>query len=394
MTFHVALSCYTILHLGQALARNIETLLVTRFLAGLFAVAPLTNCAGIMFDIWDPVRRGISAGVFVAGVFLGPVLGPLTAGFVTTSNLGWRWVFWVMMIFAGACTAAAFVFLPETYAPVLLQWKARRLRKADPVNNAELYAEHERTDWSWRGILHRTLYRPIQMLLLEPILTLVTLYMTFVYGVLYALFEALPIIFIDLRGFTLGHSGLIFIGVGIGTTLGAAAFIASISHYPRLLVKWHGFPPPEQRLFSAMVGGPLFVVGALWLGWTGNYPAIPWYVPALSTIVIGASVSMVFISFVAYLIDTYLMFAASALSANTIVRSAVAGAFPLFVVQMFTNLGVNWACTLLGLLGLLMAPMPYLFFRFGPWIRSKSTFAPSPDLKIARELQAEAFKEG
>ena len=39
------------------------------------------------------------------------------------SFLGWRWVFWIMMIFAGTCTVLALILLPETYAPVLLQWK-------------------------------------------------------------------------------------------------------------------------------------------------------------------------------------------------------------------------------------------------------------------------------
>ena len=102
------------------------------------------------------------------------------------SSLGWRWVFWVMMIFAGSCTLLAWVFLPETYAPVLLAWKAERLRKEAPEKNAALYAEHERSDWSVGGILHRTIYRPIQMLLQEPILVLVTVYISLVYGVLYA----------------------------------------------------------------------------------------------------------------------------------------------------------------------------------------------------------------
>ena len=89
------------------------------------------------------------------------------------------------MIFAGFCTLLAFAFLPETYAPVLLQWKAQKLRRADPVQNAEVYAEHERSDWSLHGIIHRTVYRPIQMLIREPILLLVTIYLSLVYGVLY-----------------------------------------------------------------------------------------------------------------------------------------------------------------------------------------------------------------
>lgn len=154
------------------------------------------------------------------------------------------------------------------------------------------------------------------MLCVEPILLLVTIYLSLVYGVLYAraflphlltfppnnwvlstVFEALPIIFVGTRHFSIGESGLIFIGVGIGTTLGAALFFPMTAHYPQLMVKWRGFPPPEQRLFGAMIGGVSLVLGCFWLGWTGNYASVPWYVPALATIPIGFSVSMVFISF-------------------------------------------------------------------------------------------------
>ena len=70
------------------------------------------------------------------------------------------------------------------------------------------------------------------------------------------------------------------------------------------------------------------------------------------------------------------MYSASALAANTVVRSAVAAAFPLFTTQMFLNLGVNWACTLIGLLMLLFVPAPFLFYKYGHIIREKSKFAP------------------
>lgn len=78
--FQLTLVCYTLFHLGQALAPNLATLLVTRFFAGLFAVAPLSNCGGVMFDIWDPFMRGYATAIFLAGVFLGPVLGPIVGG--------------------------------------------------------------------------------------------------------------------------------------------------------------------------------------------------------------------------------------------------------------------------------------------------------------------------
>ncbi|KAJ7585357.1 MFS polyamine transporter [Mycena floridula] len=387
-----SLSCYTLLHLGQALAKNIETLLVTRFLAGFFAVSPLIVSGGIIADMLGPVRRGYAMSIFSASVFLGPVLGPVVGGAIADSSLSWEWVFWVMMMFAGACTATAAVFVPETYAPIILQRKAARLRKQDPVLYKDLRSEHENQDWSLQGVAHRTIYRPFHMLVLEPILVLVTIYLSIVYGVLYALFEALPIIFIQHRGFTTLQSGLIFVGVGIGTTLGAILNYVLSLHYPGLMQRWKGFPPPEQRLFGSMVGAPLLVIGSFWLGWSGHYDNVPWYVPGLATVVLGAGISLIFMSFLSYLVDTYLMYSASALAASSVLRSMVGAAFPLFTVQMFNKLGINWACTLVGLIGLLFVPSPFLFYKYGPWIRGSSKFAPCIDLKIAKELLEEEQK--
>jgi len=63
-----------------------------------------------------------------------------------------------------------------------------------------------------------------------------------------------------------------------------------------LTEKWEGFPPPEARLPGAILAGPLLVIGCFWLGWTGEYSYIPWYVPMLSTIPIGCAVNLMFAS--------------------------------------------------------------------------------------------------
>ena len=236
---------------------------------------------------------------------------------IVDSSATWRWVFWLMIIFAGVCTIVVIVFLPETYAPVILLRKKNKLRKEDPVGSKDLYAEHEKQDWSIAAVIHRTIYRPFHMLALEPILVLITIYLSVVYGLLYgrkrpsylpfvfynltwtniAVFEAFPIIFIEKRDFTITQDGLVFIGVGIGTSIAAVINHLTTAHYPELIEKWKGFPPPENRLFGAMIGSPVLVIGIFWLGWTGQYTNIPWYVPALSTIFLGAGIGLIFMSF-------------------------------------------------------------------------------------------------
>ncbi|KIJ60861.1 hypothetical protein HYDPIDRAFT_31908 [Hydnomerulius pinastri MD-312] len=391
--FLVTTSAYTLLHLGQALANNMVTLSVTRFLSGVFAVAPLTNCGGLIADMWGPAHRGPATSLLMAWTFLGTSTGPIVGGFVIQGGLGWRWMFWILMIFAVLCTVMVIVGLPETFTPILLQKKARALRRADPAANKNLYAPHEKADWSAKGVLDRTVFRAFHMLAMEPILVLVTIYMTLLYSILYALFEAFPVIFIKTRGFTVAQNGLMFIGVCFGMVIGSAITAYLNWNYSDLVAKWKGFPPPENRLYGAMIAGPCFVLGIFWLGWTGQYASVPWYVPALSLIPLGASVSLLFISFFTYIIDTYLMFSASALAGHTIIRSGVSAAFPMFIVQMFTKMGSGWGCTLLGLFGLILAPSPFLFYKYGTYIRSKSKFAPCMDLRIAEELKAEEEKK-
>lgn len=385
--FFVSMIVYNLLYLGQALAHNIQTLLVTRFLCGFCAVAPLTIGSGIIADIWSAVGRGPALNLFVGSVFLGTASGPLVAGFIVDSPISWRWVFWIMMIFGVVSTAIMVILLPETYAPVILLKKAKKLRTEDPIGNKNLYAEHEKQDWSIMGVIHRTIFRPFHMLVLEPILVLITIYISVVYGLLYGLFQALPIIFIVKRGFTISQEGLIFIGIGIGVCVGSVINFYTWAHYPELIKKWKGFPPPEERLIGAMIGSPILVIGIFWLGWTGQYANIPWYVPALSTIFIGTGIILIFICLLTYLVDTYLMYSASAFAANTLIRSAVAASFPLFTNQLFNNLGVNWACTLIGCIALLCLPSPFLFYKYGTKIRAQSKFAPCIDLQIAAELQ-------
>lgn len=166
-------------------------------------------------------------------------------------------------------------------------------------------------------------------------------------------------IFLETRGFTPAQCGLVFLAVGFGSTFAAFMCIPLNKRYPALMVHWRGYPPPEERLFSAMIGGPLLVIGCFWLGWAGAYPSVPWYVPALGIVPIGASILFIFVSFQVripspsaresaalmhaaggrqtYIVDTYLQYTASAFSAMTMVRSAMAAAFPLFTVQMLHN---------------------------------------------------------
>jgi hypothetical protein len=111
-------------------------------------------------------------------------------------------------------------------------------------------------------------------------------------------FQAIPIIFVVIRGFTIAEDGLIFIGVGIGTTIGSLINAWTSRHYPELIKKWKGFPPPEERLIGGMIGAPILVIGCFWMGWTGNYQSVHWAAPAVATVFVGCGISLIFLAFI------------------------------------------------------------------------------------------------
>lgn len=64
--------------------------------------------------------------------------------------------------------------------------------------------------------------------------------------------------------------------------------------------------------------------------------------------------------------------AASALAANTILRSIAAGLLPLAGTPLYDKLGLGWGNSLLGFLAIMFLPVPWLLYRYGRRLREWS----------------------
>jgi len=179
---------FAIFQIPVALAQNITTICVGRFLGGFFASAPLAVVGGALADLWDPIPRAYAICVFAAGGFAGPVAGPIAGGFIAESSLGWRWTSWITLIMAGVLGGIGFFVVPETSAARILQLRASKLRK--DTGNDRYYSKADETKLTLRNVVHVYLLRPFVMFVQEPILALITAYMSFLYGIVYLLFEA------------------------------------------------------------------------------------------------------------------------------------------------------------------------------------------------------------
>ena len=102
-------------------------------------------------------------------------------------------------------------------------------------------------------------------------------------------------------------------------------------------------------------------------------------VPVIATVFIGAGFNIIFQQCINFLVDTYAMYAASAVAANTILRSFLAAGFPLVAKPMFHNLGVGPAMSILGGIAVLAIPVPFIFMKYGLTLRRLSKFAPVDD---------------
>ncbi|KAF3400339.1 hypothetical protein DPV78_005579 [Talaromyces pinophilus] len=365
---------FVIFQIPVAVAQNVETIMLSRFFIGFFGCAPLAIVGGALADIWNPVDRGVAMASFAGGTFGGPTLGPILGGFIVQSHLGWRWTAWITLIAAGFFMVIAFFVVPETYPPVLLQRRAARLRVE--TKNWAFHSKLDENPPKAADILTRYVSRPFQMLFLEPILLCVTIYLALIYGILYLLFESYPYSFQGIRGWkSAGVAALPFLGILIGVLLGCAFIIYLTKTRFARKMKKHGGVVPEERLVPMFLGSVLLPIGLFWFGWTSNKD-ISWVPQVLAGIPIGAGILIIFMQGLNYMIDVYLMFANSAIAANTLFRSALGGGFPLFATQMYKTLGVPWATSLLGFLTAAMIPVPILFYFYGAKLRALSRFNP------------------
>ncbi|EPX75393.1 spermidine family transporter [Schizosaccharomyces octosporus yFS286] len=361
---------FAIFNIAVAVAKDIQTIMICRFFSGFCASSPMAIVAAAFADMYSNRHRGTAITIFAALVFGGPLLSPIISGFITKSYLGWRWTEYITS-FMGFFAVVIVVFCcEETYAKKIVENSAQLYRSRN--NNYFVHALTEEQTLTPQSVLKNYLLIPIKLLFTEPIVFLVTLYSSFVYGILYLLLEAYPIIFSEKRHFSMGVAELPYIGLLVGVFIGSGINIAFEPWYFRQVLKLGGKPYPEGRLPPLIIGAFIFPAGIFWMAWSGNYTHVHWVVPSLSGLLTGAGILLIFLNCLNYLIDAYLFRAASAMAANTMMRSSVAAGFPLFAIQMFHNLGIGWAGSVLGFIAIALIPVPIVFYFFGRKIRSWS----------------------
>ena len=212
----------------------------------------------------------------------------------------------------------------------------------------------------------------MKMLLFSPIVLALSTYMAVVYGYLYLLFTTITEVFEQSYRFSSGSVGLTYLGIGVGSLFGVVIFgIASDKILKYMSAK--GEMKPEYRLPPMIPGSFLIPIGLFLYGWTAE-KHVQFIAPIIGTSLVGFGLLATFMPIQTYLVDAFTIYAASALAANTILRSLIGALLPLAGRKMYATLGLGWGNSLLAFIALAMCPIPYIFFRYGERIRKSKRF--------------------
>lgn len=393
--------------LGAALAPNFGGQCVFRFLAGLGGSIILAIHAASVADLFSVVERTVAWPAIALASFYGPALSPLVGAWIAQSDINWRWTDRIALIISGVILLFTLLFLPETFSPILLHWKAEHLRRVTGDNR--YVSEFDRQDSVFKR-LRAALLRSFHMLTREPIVPLLGFWLILVYIVVYGFLQGMSFIFGDTYDFSKGLVGTCFAAILTGVSIWTLSVPVYYKLYKRKIVqiemangdeKYTGqnipgrdLPEPEYRLWLAVPVAPLLPISLFWLGWT-NYSSIsPWSDLGAVTL-FSICWAGIYVAVYQYILDVCKyqppldfsprqtpnmqpldgIYAGSALAIITFFRYWASGTINLVSRPWYGNLGVHWVMTIIGCLAVLLAPAPFFLFKYGPAMRRRSKFA-------------------
>jgi len=351
------------------LSSSMSVVIALRFFGGLAGSFTQAVAPAVVADMFSAQDRGLVMSIFTLAGLVGQNLGPIVCGFLVKAY-GWRAIPILISIVSGPTWFVLILTFPETYAPVLLQRRATKL-------TAETGKEHQVAGIAPKSIAQQLrvgALRPWIMLIYEPIVTLLSLFLSVVHGTLFLLFAAYPIVFQQVRGWPQGVASLPFLAIIIGIMI-SLVYVALVDQkrYAKVVLKCNGAAPPEARLPPAMLGSAALPIGLFWFAWT-NSPELPFMICVSAGTLFGFGMVLLYMSLTNYIVDAYQGYAASALAASTVLRSVAGAAFPLFTAGLYKNLGIHWASSLPGFLALAFIPSLFAFYKWGHVLRGMTRF--------------------
>ncbi|MCJ1470349.1 hypothetical protein MMC07_008994 [Pseudocyphellaria aurata] len=378
--FLISWGAYMLFIASSSLSPHMGYQLTFRFFAGFFGSAPLTLGGLSVGDLWSSTERAYTFPVFANAAIMGPVLGPVFGGYIGASTShSWRWTERTDVGAAALVFMLIVLFQRETFVPALLKWKAKQLRVITGDDRFVTEASLAAPPFGTR--LKRMVCRPFQVTATEPILILLTLWLTLVWIIMFTFLSGYKYIFGQkghIHDTSEGVTGLCFAAMAVGLLLSSATVplvglkLRRDQHKARH--QGHEGLAPESRLWYSLISAPAVPIALLWMAWTSSRSISIWS-PLGASALLGYGLLGVFTSSYEYIIHAYGNFSGPALSFNTFTRYVVAGIMAEVAPFMWRNPGVSWTLTTMACVSAVLVPVPYIFFWYGPRIRARSRYA-------------------
>lgn len=369
----VTFTIFFLLTIPATLANNFNGIIATRFLLGFFGSPCLANGGASFVDMFSFHYVSVALPSWAFWACVGPSLGPVIGGFAV-SAMGWRWASWIIMWFSGPMLILMWTTLPETSADNILMRRAKRLRLATGNNKLKSESEVKQASLSPRAVVVEALWRPIQIILLDPSVAFTAGYIALVYGIFYSFFEAFPVVYGGIYRMSLSQLGLTFLSTSAGVIIAISIYLTYmlIKVVPHIIK--HGMFAPETWLRPALVATWVAPVGLFLFGWTAR-ASIHWIVSLVGVTIFVGGVFILFQCVFMYLAASYPKYTASLFAGNDFARSLLAAGAIHFSTPLFRNLGVGPAASLLGAFTLVCVAGIYVLHHYGAALRAKSRFA-------------------
>ena len=260
-----------------------------------------------------------------------------------------------------------FVFFPETSEARFLGKKARRLRQETGQHH---HTEYEGPNMTLSTKIKTNFARPTMLLLTQPILQLVSVFLAYNFGILYFVLSTFASLFTKQYGQSTAQSGLHYLALAIGYLL-AECVGAKLTDdlWAYLKKRAHGSTAPEYRVPLMIPGGILMPIGLFWYGWSAQ-AKLHWIMPDIGAAIFGCGFILNTGALQAYVLDSFGKYTASASAASQVLRMLAGFAFPIFAPAMYNHLGWGWANSTLALIALVLGlPAPLVMWKFGKRIR-------------------------
>jgi MFS family permease len=354
----------------------------SRFLTGCVVASNVLNPA-IIGDMLPPEQRGTAMATLMLAPLLGGAVAPAIAGAIAQS-IGWRRILWIGAGIAGVCELAFLLFLRETYKISILRRRLKRARRDSYVSIIDPEKESA-TMTIWRFIK-----RPAAVLADSFVLQILSLYGALIFAFFYIMATTLPMILQKEYGFSPQSTGSAFLSFskfpspliealelilkGIGSCVGIVVCNLTLDRiYMKLRTVNNGIGLPEHRMPLTIVSVFMLPLAVLLFGWTAENHW-PVEVLLLSVGLLGFFLLLCMVPLMAYVVDAFGIYSASALTAVLVSRCLMSTFLPLIVAPLTGKFGYGWGFVVFAAMCFAVAPVPLLVMRYGYKWRQRSIY--------------------